>query len=618
VLEQADGEELNLLRTTQERQILSLTTQIRQEQINEVVQNSAALQASRDAATTRAQFYKKLIDVGMSSAEIANLQALEVGLLFNIYGTIVKTAASIGYAVPQVGSPFAMTYGGQQIGNMLNAMSGVFEIGSFISNFIAQRTQTMAGYERRAQDWELQQSLAEHDTRQIDAQIAANAVQRRIAEREYAVHQRSLVQNEEIDAFYRRKFTNKELFQWLANRLSTVYFQTYTLAFDLARAAQRAYQFEMNSSDTFINLDYRDPTYRGLLAGEGLALSLNQMDAAYLARNSRTFEIEKTISLMQVNPRALLDLRERGDCTFELSERLFDYDYPGHYARKIKSIALSLPAVLGPYQNIHATLTQLSSQVVLKPELGAVKYLLGVESQPVPEPSALRTNWWVNQQIALSGGLNDAGLFEVSFSDPRYLPFEGTGAVSTWRLQMPKAANRFDFSAITDLVITLRYTALADGKLRDDVQKLEPIKSFASGRLFALATQFSGPWFAFLKDHSDPAAQTLTVDIDANLIPPHVANGSITGLFLQLMSDVDASQATSYLSINVPGQPPIEVIVGANNSFALTQSIPLAGPWALRFTLANTPAALKKDGFLDPERLSNIALVLYYQGSLSW
>src|SRR6185369_4440159 len=104
-----------------------------------------------------------------------------------------------------------------------------------------------------------------------------------------------------------------------------------------ARSAERAYQYELNTATAFVNFGYWDNLHKGLCAGEGLMLALNQMDKAYLDGNVRTLEIERTISLMLLQPKALLDLKSKGECQFELTEKLFDYDFPGHYCRKIKS-----------------------------------------------------------------------------------------------------------------------------------------------------------------------------------------------------------------------------------------------------------------------------------------
>jgi hypothetical protein len=63
------------------------------------------------------------------------------------------------------------------------------------------------------------------------------------------------------------------------------------------------------------------------------------------------------------------------------------------------------------------------------------------------------------QSIATSTGQNDGGLFELNFRDDRYLPFEGAGVISKWRLDMPKVCNAFDYNTISDVLLSVSYTA---------------------------------------------------------------------------------------------------------------------------------------------------------------
>jgi Tc toxin complex TcA C-terminal TcB-binding domain len=65
---------------------------------------------------------------------------------------------------------------------------------------------------------------------------------------------------------------------------------------------------------------------------------LKQLEAAYQEKRGYDFEIVKNISLQQLNPLALISLRENGQCDFALPEVLFDMGYPGHYMRRIKSV----------------------------------------------------------------------------------------------------------------------------------------------------------------------------------------------------------------------------------------------------------------------------------------
>ncbi len=613
--ERADFEELTLLSLTHERQLYTLTTQIRQAQIDDVRANREALLASRAAADTRSKYYRGLLDVGLSAAEIANLTAMAGSLVMSSLATVANTASAIGFAVPQLGSPFAMTYGGVQLGSIVQATAGGLQGTADALTWVAQVCQIVSGYQRRAQEWELQAELADRDLEQIDRQLDSSALQEQISLRNYEILVRSIAQTDELEAFHRRKFSGRELAQWMANRLSTIYFQTYTLAMEIARAAERSFQYELNTTDTFISLDYRDPQHRGLLAGEGLSLSLNQMEAAYTARDVRALEIFKTVSLLELDPRALLDLRDQGQCTFQLPELLFDQDYPGHYARKIKYVMVSLAGV--PDTEIRATLTQLSSQVLIRPDLAAVKYLLGIQGQGGFDASTLRNSWWVNQQVALSAPTKDPG-FTYSLFDARYYPFEGTGAVSSWNLAIPQPANRIDVSAILDVTLTLAYTARDGGqKFRGDVQALKPVKTYTACKAFAASQDFAGEWEAFLAAHDDPLAQTLSFPI-ADDLDPRGAD-EVVGLFVQLIADVDAASVNPYLALTLPAGAPTPVIVGDSNAgLAVLTSKTYQGTWALSFDLSATPAVLKRDGFIDPGVLRDMLLVVYYTGPLAW
>ena len=104
---------------------------------------------------------------------------------------------------------------------------------------------------------------------------------------------------------------------------------------------------------------------------------------------------------------------------------------------------VSLPVTVGPYQDIRAILTQSYNAV----QIGAT----------------LKENMRASQQIAVSTGVDDDGLFVFNFDDERYLPFEGTGAISRWRLDFPHfdGSQKDMIDSITDIIVHIRYTAKA-------------------------------------------------------------------------------------------------------------------------------------------------------------
>jgi hypothetical protein len=222
----------------------------------------------------------------------------------------------------------------------------------------------------------------------------------------------------------------------------------------MATMAERAYRFERpEDSQTVLPRGQWDPTTGGLLAGERLQLDLQALERRYLETDDRRLEVEQSFSLAQVDPSALVALRERGECTFAVPELFFDLAYPGHYRRRIKAVRLTVPCVVGPFANVGARLALLESRIRLEPE---------ATLDVVANRHAI--------SIATSSGQNDAGVFEFSFRDERYMPFEGNGAVSSWQLSLPRTFRMFDYQTIADAVLRISYTAMADDALRARVE----------------------------------------------------------------------------------------------------------------------------------------------------
>jgi hypothetical protein len=111
------------------------------------------------------------------------------------------------------------------------------------------------------------------------------------------------------------------------------------------------------------------------------------------------------------------------------------------------------------------------------------------------------------QSVVTSSSNQDSGLFEVNLRDDRYLPFEGSGAVSTWRLELPGELPQFDHDTIADVVLHLRYTAREGGAplraaaqehLLVQVSQAETAGAVAgSVQLLSLRNDFPTEWARF-------------------------------------------------------------------------------------------------------------------------
>src|SRR6185312_10212171 len=370
-----DGESLARLRQTQELNILNLTTYTLTKEVENARFTLESLQETANAIKNKQDFYQDLKDRGLSPAEISNLVFSSVALPLNILTGILQTASGIAYSIPQVGSPFAMTYGGIQVGNMLDAAANATGTYAMMADFAAQVSLTVAGYQRREQDWNLQINQAQFEAKQTQKQINAAQAQLDSAQRELEINLVSIEQNKEMSEFLTKKFDTYELYSWIAGRISTLYFQAYKLALDAALAAQSAYRYELVRDDTFVSFDYWDNLRKGLTAGDGLVAALNQMERAFMQNNTRRLLILKDVSLASVAPDQLYRLKTTGTCTLNIGEAMYDFDYPGHYCRQIKVVEVALHAGGGDEEedggtgvpsDIHLTLTQINNDVVTK------------------------------------------------------------------------------------------------------------------------------------------------------------------------------------------------------------------------------------------------------------
>jgi hypothetical protein len=317
----------------------------------------------------------------------------------------------------------------------------------------------------------------------------------------------------------------------MQGEISKTYYECYKFAFDIAKKAEQTMKHELMRKEladmNFIKFNYWDSGRKGLLSGEALYLDLKRMEMAYHDHNKREYEMTKHVSLQQLNPNALLQLKATGSCEITIPEWLFDMDGPGHYMRRIKTVSLSIPCVTGPYTSVNCTLSLLKSTVRQSSLLKDGVYGRDLEG----EDDRFKDYFGAIQSIVTSSGQNDSGLFETNLRDERYLPFEGAGAESTWKLELPGDFKQFDYNTISDVILHLLYTAREGGALKSEaVKQIDDIvkDAEASGlaRSFSLKHDFPTEWHDFIistedddlsivikKDHFPYIAQGFDINI---------------------------------------------------------------------------------------------------------
>jgi hypothetical protein len=371
---------------------------------------------------------------------------------------------------------------------------------------MASRT---AGFERRADEWLLQYNLAARELMQNGRQILSSLVGEQIAYHEYKNIQQQIENSQEVDQYLHDKFSNEELYLWMQGEISRLYYEYYRFAFDTARKAERTMKQELMRPELdgqdFVKFNYWDGGRKGLLSGEALHLDVKRMEMAYHENNKRELELTRHVSLRQLNPLALLTLKATGSCTVTIPEWLYDLDCPGNYMRRIKNIAVSIPSVVGPYTSINCTLTLLQSSVRKSPVPLDGEYLRqGEEDERFVDYSAPA------QSIVTSSANNDSGMFETNLRDERFFPFEGAGAESTWKIDLPKDYPAFDFSTISDVVLHVRYTARQGVDATKVKTALGDVFQEANqsnlALLFSLRHDFPNEWSKFVNGSADFSA----------------------------------------------------------------------------------------------------------------
>jgi hypothetical protein len=551
--EKGDAEALSIMRAKHESGIQNLVMEVRKQQLEEANKSLEALLQIRKGPESRMRYYVQLIGEDLSTvpddktdfSDLPNQLEKpldESGLKLIRYEKeemdrasearwlqvgvgVAETLASIMHLIPDfsldlkyLGIGAGTLWGGVNLGNAAQAIAQGLQIGASDLSYQSTNAGRKGGFLRQLQDRVQQANAAGYEIKNIDKQILTQQIRIALANQEIANQQRQIDNAQEVEDFLRSKYTNEELYSWMEGEIRTLYYQAYTLAYDLAKKVEKTYRFERGLSESnFIQFGYWDAGRDGLLVGERLYLALKQLEAAYQEKRGYDFEITKQVSLRQLDPLALIQLRETGKCEFVIPEVLFDMDHPGHYMRRIKSVALTVPCVVGPYIGLNCTLRLLEhkfrTNAIVSPSYAETKDETDERFSTVNVPIT---------SIAVSNGQNDSGVFELNFHDERYIPFEGAGAISKWRMELPNEFRQFDYDTISDVILHLCYTSVDGG---DNLKRaaVASVQGFISSvdelsreeglfAVFDLKHDFSNEWCEAMQPTANATERVLSLN----------------------------------------------------------------------------------------------------------
>jgi Tc toxin complex TcA C-terminal TcB-binding domain/Neuraminidase-like domain/Putative peptidoglycan binding domain len=583
-LSSRDGESLTRLKMEHEIRLQNEQVHMMKEEIAAAGQTIESAKRGRTIHTENRDFY--LSRPYMTPLEIASTGLDAVALLMQPGIAVGHIAAAICSIIP------TMTFGGAGVGGspQFNIETGGGSISSMTRDFLGA-TSTIAGmmsqlggmvgkqasFLERQKEWGHSTRLAELELARSDVEITIAGIREGIAKEQLRLHGIKQQQLTAEDSFVRSKFTNRELFDWLSQQLRGLSRQMYNLAFEAAKAAENCFNFELGTTDSFVRSGQWNENRKGLLAASNLVADLRKMESSHLKRNVREREMTKHISAARLDPFALYQLRTTGSCTINVPEALFDMEHPGHYFRRIKAFSVTVPCVAGPYSSMPLKVTQVSNRIRVS-KTNAANY-----TEDDAGDARFRYNVGSVQSIETSKGEDDSGLFSLNLDDERYLPFEGSGAIGTYQLELPKDVRGFDYATISDVIFHMRYTARdGGGTFRDAVSKKikEQLNAIAlqggkEGLFHAIDIRRDRPAIWHQLKTTGTSSLTLTLDD----FPYFAASAGITLPASDGTIAIAKYSATSLIANGqsvTNGLPGTAIATGSQNPLGIDVPIPLS------------------------------------------
>jgi len=387
ILERQDAEALAGLLVSQGAELAESNVGLYKQTLRELAADRVTLENSLAAATASRDHYLGLYEDNISTRESQALRLRTASEVAAGAEPIAMAGSAVMAAFPKI---FGFSNGGGKPEESLKAVAYGFATLSKLSSLAASRITQEEIYARRRADWKYQYESAQKQMATLEAQLEALTVRETSAQM-HVVHLQTQAAHAQAQlALYQGKFTGKAMYSWLRARLASIFYTYYDLTVSRCLMAQRALQWEKGDNATYLRTGTWNSAWAGLLCGEGLMLALGQMESAWVKWHKRELEVTRTVSLAKLfdgklavrgNTVSLGDAikaivagstvevdtsRAPGSLAlaaggvlsiqFNLKSLNLAAGFETAGSRRIRSIAVSLPAMLGPYQDVHARL----------------------------------------------------------------------------------------------------------------------------------------------------------------------------------------------------------------------------------------------------------------------
>jgi hypothetical protein len=596
-IEKSDAEAYSILKARQDLALTRATVRLQTLRLGEAKSGVKLAELQKTRSEITALHYENLLDESLSANELI---------------AIFRLTTSIG--LPSSVSWNSISY----------SPSGSFQTEANIMS-------SLASYERRAQEWQFQKKLSDQDILIGDQQIRIADDRVQIVEQEGAIADLQKDHAKDNVEFLQNKFTNVELYDWMADTLEGVYSFFLSEATSVARLAENQLAFERQEPPpAFIQNDYweapseeiaiagtgKAPDRRGLTGSSRLLQDIYQLDQYAFETDRIQKPLSETISLAQMMPAEFQRFRDTGIIHFATPSELYDRKFPGQYLRLIRKVKTEVIALVPPTEGIHATLMSNGTSRVV---IGGDVFQTCV---------ARRDPEWV----ALTSPREATGAFELQAQPEKLLPFEGMGVDTSWELRMPKAANQFDYNTIADVLFTIDYTAKYSFDYYSQViQSLCPTVS--ANRAFSFRHELADAWYDLHNPDQSPEPMVARFPIDQSHFPPNLDLIRIEHVVLYLArKDILEDELTATLKFVPADSGDAENPLGgeaeslngmistrfsSGNALINLQGQEPFGSWTLDLA-ANSQLEKNKNLFADNDKkIEDILLVITYKGTMA-
>jgi len=629
-LEKLDDENYSVLRAKQDLQTAKANVKLQDLRINEAEGGIKLAELQTDRAEIQVSGLQEMIDAGLNEYEqtmiqnyytISALNAVIFELnksmdLASITGSVILgTASNAPAKFVELGIKSA-------IYEVLQGVQGVKD--NLQTNIYVD--QILAAQSRREQNWNYQKSIANQDVKIGQQQEKLAQDRLRIVNQEKSIANLQTEQSEAtIDYLVNQQFSSAALYEYMVEVLEKVYSYFLQEATAIAKLARNQLAFERQKNipefikgDYWIPADANDysssqnqdaPDRKGITGSSRLLQDIYRLEQYADQTDQRKQQLTKTISLSNIAAFEFQQFKETGLMTFATAMNLFDRDYPGHYLRLIKSVSISVIALVPPLDGIKATFSSLGLSRV-------------VTGGPLYQTQNIRR---VPETISLSSPTNDTGVFELNQENKLLKPFEGSGVESFWEFRMEKAANpNVDYNAIADVLVTIEYEALNSFDYRALVVKqLNTDSEYEAMLPISFKSNLPDQWFDIVNPDQAETPFSVSFDLNKNNFPINVKDPVITNVLLYFPQEGEEDKEITIANFSfaesgsetdlggsvTTNEARISTADANGNTLNAMLGKSVEGRWKL--TLTDSPQLRQ---LIEDEKLTDILLVITFAG----